>query len=97
MAFEQNDMSGALFRNKRKQTGDNKPEYNGPCKVNGVELEMSAWLKEDRNGNKYMSVSFQPKWEAKPKENYRDTAHPVAPEQSDEGDGTPVDDPFAGI
>lgn len=51
-----NDNSGALFKNDYKKA-DSHPDYKGPCMVNGVELEMAAWLTE-KNGRKYMSVKF---------------------------------------
>ncbi len=56
---EQKDNSGALFKNKYKRQ-ENHPDYRGPCTVNGVEMEMSAWLRESKDGGKYMSIAFQP-------------------------------------
>ena len=58
-SMERKDNTGALFKNKFKRK-DTHPDYQGPCKVNGVELQMSAWLNEGKDGQKYMSVSFQP-------------------------------------
>ena len=55
---------GALFKNDRKET-DNHPDYKGQINVGGVEFWLSAWLKTDRNGAKFMSLSVQPK-ETKP-------------------------------
>jgi uncharacterized protein (DUF736 family) len=62
MAFEQKDGTGALFKNKRKET-DTQPEYTGNGKVNGAEVEISAWLKKDKNGNTFMSLSFKPPYQ----------------------------------
>ena len=53
---EQKDNSGVLFKNDYKDA-DNKPDYKGKCKVNGVEMEMSAWIKQGQNG-KFMSFAF---------------------------------------
>ena len=64
MAFEQRDLSGALFKNDKK--GNEKaPDYTGNAMVDGFEYKMSAWIKEGASG-KFMSVSFQRKDEVKP-------------------------------
>ena len=57
MSFEQKDMTGALFKND-KRSNDRAPDYTGNCKVGGRELRLAAWLKKDRNGKAYMSLSF---------------------------------------
>lgn len=60
MAYEQRDNSGSLFKNDKKQDGDNKPNYTGTVMINGVEMWISAWLKDGQKG-KWMSLSFKPK------------------------------------
>lgn len=53
--------SGALFKNDK---GDkpNRPDYRGTfTDSNGGEFWLSAWVKKDKNGNSYMSLSAQPK------------------------------------
>lgn len=67
MAFEQKDNSGALFKNPDKTPDNNYPDYRGPCMVGGKELEVSAWLKTSKNGNKFMSLSFKPPYKKQPK------------------------------
>ncbi len=64
MPYEQRDNSGSLFRNDRKET-ENHPDYTGKCMVNGEEMRMAAWLKEAKNGTKWMSFSFSEPREAK--------------------------------
>jgi len=54
------DMSGALFRNTRKES-DNHPDYNGSVVINGQHMWISAWLKESSKGSKYLYLSFKPK------------------------------------
>ncbi|MCH8332812.1 hypothetical protein IIC65_02670 [Candidatus Sumerlaeota bacterium] len=64
MSQYDNTNTGALFSNKEKKDGDKQPDYKGPLNVNGVDLEVAAWLKTSKAGQKYMSLSVQPKWEA---------------------------------
>jgi uncharacterized protein (DUF736 family) len=58
MAFEQKDMSGALFRNDKKQK-DTHPDYRGDAVINGVKVKIAAWLKQDKNGSKFFSLKFE--------------------------------------
>ncbi len=51
---------GALFKNTRRET-DRHPEYKGTLDVNGTAYWISAWLKVSAQGEKYMSLSVQPK------------------------------------
>jgi len=60
MAFEQRDMSGSLFKNKKREK-DTHPNATGTCMVAGVEYEVAAWTKPDKNGNPWQSLSFKPK------------------------------------
>lgn len=60
MSNYDNNMSGALFKNDKRQT-ENHPNYRGSCEINNEQYWVSAWVKKDKNGNAYMSLSFQPK------------------------------------
>ncbi len=60
MAFEQRDNYGALFKNKKKVEGDNKPNYTGTAMVNGQMVDIAAWVKDAKSGMKFMSLSFKP-------------------------------------
>lgn len=51
---------GALFKNDRKES-DNHPDYKGKINIEGVDYWLSAWIKTDKNGAKYMSLSPQRK------------------------------------
>ena len=55
-----NNFHGALFRNDRKTT-DNHPDYKGQCEVDQVEYWLSAWIRDSKDGKKYMSLAFTPK------------------------------------
>ena len=58
--YEQRDNSGSLFKNDRKEN-DNQPAYTGKCMVNGLPMQISAWVKEGKSG-KFFSLSFQEPW-----------------------------------
>lgn len=61
MIYEQKDYTGALFKNKRK-TLTSHPDYQGSCKVDGVEMWISAWINKPKSGgDTYMSLNFQVK------------------------------------
>lgn len=55
--METKNNSGTLFTNSRKSK-ETHPDYTGKVKVNGKDMEISAWLKEGKNG-KYLSLSFK--------------------------------------
>lgn len=46
----------ALFKNDKKET-DNQPDYKGWNKETGDSV--AGWVKEARNGKKYISLSFK--------------------------------------
>ena len=47
---------GALFKNTRKES-DKGPDYRGNLNVSGTEYWIAAWLKESKEGKKYMSLA----------------------------------------
>lgn len=55
-----NTNTGALFKNNRKET-DKHPDYTGSVNVGGHDHWLSAWIKTDKNGNKFMSLSVKRK------------------------------------
>ena len=55
-----NTNRGSLFRNDRK-TADTHADYTGSLNVEGKEVWINAWLKESKNGTKFMSLSVRPK------------------------------------
>jgi len=48
----------ALFKNDKKGN-ERAPEYKGSIVVDGKKYWMSAWLREAKSGQKYMSGSVQ--------------------------------------
>jgi hypothetical protein len=69
--------SGALFKNKQKKS-DKSPDYYGSLDVNGVDYDLSAWLKANDKGT-FMSLSIRPKQERQPQSS--PPAQNKAPEQ----------------
>lgn len=60
MAYEQRDMSGSLFVNKKREKPSH-PNARGDAMIDGKLYEVSAWTKTDRNGQKWQSLAFRPK------------------------------------
>jgi len=58
MAFEQNELSGALFKNDRRTATNNQPNATGSCKIDGQFYWVSAWTKTAKSGQKYQSLAF---------------------------------------
>lgn len=54
---------GALFKNTKKDS-DKHPDYKGTINVGGTEYWVSSWLKVSGKGEKYLSLSVQPKDDA---------------------------------
>jgi hypothetical protein len=66
MAFEPKDNSGSIFVNDK---GDNpkRPDRKGQAMIGGVEYWVKGWLKKTKDGDPFLSLSFEPKGEmAKP-------------------------------
>lgn len=63
MSNETKPNSGAIFKNEKK-TADNHPDYRGKINVDGVDKEISLWLKTAASGKKYFSVSIKEPYNA---------------------------------
>lgn len=55
MAYELKEMQGSLFKNSKKTT-ELQPDYTGKLKVNGVELQLSAWVAKTKAGETYLNI-----------------------------------------
>lgn len=60
MAYETKDNTGSMFNNDRKEK-DMHPDRTGQCRIGGVDYWVSGWIKQDRNGKPYLSLSFKRK------------------------------------
>jgi uncharacterized protein (DUF736 family) len=52
-----NTNRGAIFKNDRKEK-DTHPDYRGKINVDGVDKEISLWVKESKAGKTYFSASI---------------------------------------
>jgi hypothetical protein len=52
-----NTNRGVLFKNDRKEK-ETHSDYNGTININGKEHYLDAWLKESKNGGRFMSLSI---------------------------------------
>jgi len=60
MAYEKRPNSGSAFKNKRRRT-DNDAAYTGDVLVEGKEFWVNCWPKKDKNGDTWLSFSFNEK------------------------------------
>jgi hypothetical protein len=58
------DNSGAIFVNDRKET-EKHPDRTGSITVEGKEYWLNGWLKKDKNGKPFLSLSVKAKTAAK--------------------------------
>jgi hypothetical protein len=80
---------GALFKGDKKGN-DRAPDYKGSINVGGVDYWISSWLKISSKGEKYLSLSVQPKDAAPAKPQPK--SQPVADMDSD----IPFNNPYKG-
>ena len=59
MSDYDNTNSGAMFK-RDKEGNEKRPDYSGPINVDGTDWEVAAWIRESKNGNKYMSLKISP-------------------------------------
>lgn len=57
MSQYDNTNRGAIFKNDRKEK-DTHPDYRGKINVDGVDKEISLWIKESKDGKKFFSASI---------------------------------------
>lgn len=85
MSFELKDNSGSIWPNDRKEK-ETHPDRTGTVKVGGREYYISGWIKESKDGRKYMSLSFKPKMAS---EHKGGSKNPPAPSYDDLDDPLP--------
>jgi uncharacterized protein (DUF736 family) len=70
MAEYDNKNTFVLFKND-KQGNEKRPDYSGTIVLeDGTEKQLAAWIRESKNGNKFMSGTisepYKPKEESAP-------------------------------
>ena len=45
---------GVFFKNTRKPEGSAQPDYRGKLNVEGTEYELAGWIREAKNGSKFL-------------------------------------------
>lgn len=83
-----NENRGVLFKNDDKQS-DKHPDYKGSINIDGVEYWLSSWIKTSKQGNKFMSLSVQPKQAAKPAKQAKQAPQVVDTNDFDDSDDLP--------
>ena len=53
--YKPKDNSFKLWKNKYKKDGDKKPDYTGNGVFSGDTKDVSLWINEDKNGDRYRS------------------------------------------
>jgi len=55
--MEQKNNAGVAFKNDYKQK-ENHPDFKGNAMINGKQMDVAVWVKNDKNGKQYFSLSF---------------------------------------
>lgn len=85
MPFEQRELTGSLFKNKKREK-DSHPNTQGSALIDGVEYWVSGWTKNDKNGDPWISLAF------KRKDEKAEAAAPAAPATQQRGKTVAVAD-----
>jgi hypothetical protein len=52
-----NKLSGALFKNDRKEPGSKQPDYTGTfTDADNVEWRLAGWIQESKAGTKFLKL-----------------------------------------
>jgi len=56
--YEHKPGNGSIFKNQYKEK-DGQPDYKGSVKLqDGTDKEVAGWIKQDKNGNQFLSLSI---------------------------------------
>lgn len=74
MTYQHKPNRGNAFKNKRKEK-EGQPDLSGDALIDGKHYWVSAWKNKDKNGETYITLSFNSKDEAyaKAKETVQET------------------------
>lgn len=65
MAYEMKNNTASIFKNYKKEK-DTHPDMKGEALIEGRAFWVSAWRKEDKNGNPWFSIALTEKGENRP-------------------------------
>ena len=88
MAYEMKEGSGSLFKNDKRET-EQHPNMKGSALIGGVEYWVSGWTKATKGGDKWVSLSFQPKKKAAPAPSSGELVQPKVHPDFDDDLGIP--------
>ena len=55
-----NNMTGVLFINERKDGSERAPDYRGSCEIGGKQYKISGWKKNKKADNSpFVSLAFR--------------------------------------
>lgn len=84
MAFQLNNNQGSLFLNQYKTNDptDRRPHYKGHCLINGVPMDVAAWLATPQNGGApYLQLKFEaPRQQQQPQQGYAQPMQGMQPQ-----------------
>lgn len=77
MAYERKPGELTLFKNEYKDN-DRKPDYKGRgLDLNGNEVSIAAWVRQDRNGKNYMSLKLELPRDSQGAQSYANAPEPL--------------------
>jgi uncharacterized protein (DUF736 family) len=51
------ELYGALFANRKKNKPE-QPDRTGTATIGGISYRIAGWIREDKEGNAYLSLTF---------------------------------------
>jgi hypothetical protein len=53
---------GGLFREASKSS-EGVSDYSGRCRTGDTKFRIRGWMRESKNGKRYLSLAFEQQWE----------------------------------
>jgi hypothetical protein len=51
-----------VFKNAKKTAENKQPDYTGKLNIDGVVKDVSLWIRESKNGGKFLSGQIKDEW-----------------------------------
>lgn len=78
MTYETRELTGSAFKNRKKEK-ESQPDLTGEAKIEGKIYWLSVWIRKDKNGNDWASISLQEKDFTKAKDAVKASPGPSVP------------------